>query len=234
LKTTLKHILGLIIIGINTFSFTDATAQTCDAQVTLIDERLSFNDLENFRTHVQCYVNLHEDPDVEIGIYTDDKPKDLPIAPDASDVLFESLMPFYDQGFISLRPPITEKYQSYIYEKLRETYQGALSEHESLDKILDRFEKIIGHDVLASMLNQQAEVQIADKIYKYTDIGLFEVDASQYPYLLEFMSSQRISADLLVDTDRTMGRAFLQTHASEDGSLTSLGNGTIKYFALKQ
>ncbi|NCP21468.1 MAG: hypothetical protein GW847_05665, partial [Zetaproteobacteria bacterium] len=51
---------------------------------------------------------------------------------------------------------------------------------------IDDLEDIIGDDAFASFLNGDGEVQVANNIYKYTDVGLFITPTNSYPELITY------------------------------------------------
>jgi hypothetical protein len=132
---------------------------------------------------------------------------------EASDEkISDFIQPFHDLGFYSLRPVVTEKnevslqkfykekfeiYQKNKYSDFKKRNSG--SDVDALD-YLDDFEDIIGDDTFAAFLNSNAEIQIANEIYKYTDVGLFITNEDKYNILQEYLSSKKISNDLMEPT----------------------------------
>ena len=51
------------------------------------------------------------------------------------------------------------------------------------------FEDIISDESFASLINGNGEIQVADTIYKYTDIGLFFVHKDHLNHLYDFLDS---------------------------------------------
>lgn len=109
---------------------------------------------------------------------------------DKSDVeIYEHVSKFYSKDFISLRPIVTDRNENEVYQKLTERKERYLdnlsiyrktspevqsrnSEDDYLSNI-DDLEDIIGDEAFASFLNSDAEIQVGNEIYKYTDVGLF-------------------------------------------------------------
>lgn len=65
---------------------------------------------------------------------------------------------------------------------------------------LDDLEDIIGDIAFSNFLNTEAEVQIGNQIYKYTDVGLFITEDSNYDKLENYLKINDISDDLLLPT----------------------------------
>ncbi len=94
------------------------------------------------------------------------------------------------KDIISLRPVVTEKNENLIAKKVarrvellkqNKRYMDYLSRKGSVSKLanedeiaddIDDLEEIIGDDAYGAFLDSRAEIQVADKIYKYTDVGL--------------------------------------------------------------
>ncbi|MDR2205547.1 MAG: hypothetical protein LBE36_05265 [Flavobacteriaceae bacterium] len=138
------------------------------------------------------------------------------------------------QGIISLRPVVTEQNEQKIYEKtlqrvelLRQNkrylaHQALMgkgdippdTELENVIDDIDDLEEIIGDDAFAAFLNEGAEVQIGNKIYKYTDAGLFITTVPNYDNLIVYLEGQNISDNLLYPTDPTVAENYVANHAT--------------------
>lgn len=73
--------------------------------------------------------------------------------------------------------------------------KGALNKIENEDVItddIDDLEEIIGDDAYSAFLDSRAEIQVADQIYKYTDVGLFIVQDSKYDELKQYLEVKAI------------------------------------------
>lgn len=132
--------------------------------------------------------------------------KDMP-----DDDLYNEMSKYYSEDFINLRPIVTNSNENKMYEqiekrkeKLFETIEKKsryknlkMTEENVLDNI-DDIEDIIGDDAFASFLNGDAEVQIGEDIYKYTDVGLFIT--KDYSKLEPYLEVNNISGNLLIPT----------------------------------
>ncbi|HSD06986.1 hypothetical protein [Flavobacterium sp.] len=117
------------------------------------------------------------------------------------------LEPLYKQNFYSLRPIVTEKNEEFLYNyyknKKEETqiFEKNNTQKSSNDlEYLDNSEKIIGDDTFAAFLNSDGEIQIANVIYKYTDVGLFYTAKNNFADLLLYLKNKNISTTLTKET----------------------------------
>lgn len=99
-----------------------------------------------------------------------------------------------------------------MYRKISSEEQRRSSDDDYLSNI-DDLEDIIGDEAFASFLNSDAEIQVGNEIYKYTDVGLFIT--TDYSKLNTYLEVKNISKDLLVRTDETSAREYL--NSSPDG-----------------
>ena len=90
--------------------------------------------------------------------------------------------PLYEKGFYSLRPIVTESNEQFLYDhyikivknnQLLKASNNAIENEDGPFDYLDDLEDIVGDDVFAAFLNNDAEILIDSKIYKYSDVGLF-------------------------------------------------------------
>lgn len=84
-----------------------------------------------------------------------------------------------------------------------------ISDEEIVDDI-DDLEELIGDDAYGAFLNDQAEIQVGQEIYKYTDVGLFVVSEEKYATLEPYLLSKNISTDLLVPTEESARMNYIQ------------------------
>lgn len=143
---------------------------------------------------------------------------------DASD---EEIANFVDKlDYIPLRPILTEKNERIVAEKLKIRIQKfreqqnfttqtsrntqLVSDDEIIDDI-DDLEEIIGDDAYGAFLNENAEIQVANDIYKYTDVGLFIVSEDHYETLNPYLASKNISNQLLVSTPLESKMQYIAT-----------------------
>lgn len=146
-------------------------------------------------------------------------------------------------NFESLRPVITEENGREVIEKIKQR-KVRFSENNSIEgkdnsaKLttidddealadLDDLEEIIGDDAYSAMLNGEAEIQVADKIYKYTDVGLFITPESTYNVLVNYLDVNSISRNLLEPTDVIVAQGFVESQPSD--KLVSI-NKNIEYY----
>ncbi|MEH7889578.1 hypothetical protein [Elizabethkingia meningoseptica] len=92
---------------------------------------------------------------------------------------------------------------------------------------LDDMEEIVGDDAYSAMLNSKAEIQVADNVYKYTDVGLFITPAENYAQLETYLEVRNISPNLLQPTPQYIAESFIKDKPVNE--ITPLGNG-IGYF----
>ncbi|MDE5450589.1 hypothetical protein BAX94_03915 [Elizabethkingia meningoseptica] len=92
---------------------------------------------------------------------------------------------------------------------------------------LDDMEEIVGDDAYSAMLNSKAEIQVADNVYKYTDVGLFITPAENYAQLETYLEVRNISPNLLQPTPQYIAESFIKDKPVNE--ITPLGND-IGYF----
>lgn len=104
---------------------------------------------------------------------------------------------------------IRERAKKFANSSSAKYISDVTSDEEILDDI-DDLEEVIGDDAYGAFLNDQAEIQVADQIYKYTDVGLFVVDEAKYTTLEPYLESKNISTDLLVPTESSAKLSYIQ------------------------
>lgn len=134
---------------------------------------------------------------------------------DASDEKIANFFhPLYEKGYYSLRPVATEANEEFLYNHyiklINDNPMRNVSNrlNEDVFDYLDDLEDIIGDDAFAAFLNNEAEIQIADDVYKYTDVGLFISKEDKYNIMTEYLDSKNISRDLVVNTDENAKTSF--------------------------
>ena len=157
------------------------------ADATVKNGRLYFQNKESLQNY---YNNLKDKEDKDIVKY------------------------FSGKDIISLRPIVTDENESEILNQTKKRFKELkknkrftnskfaskiTTENDIIDSI-DDIEEIIGDDAYATFLNNNGEIQVAEDIYKYTDVGLFIVDADEYPALISYLERKDISDDLLYPT----------------------------------
>ena len=155
---------------------------------------------------------------------------------EASDEkLIKYFQPLYEKGYYSLRPVVTENNEKFIYEhylkKVRSNQLRSTTNREDEDifDYLDDLEDIVGDDTFSAFLNDNAEILVADEVYKYTDVGLFISKEDKYNILQELLDVKNISQDLTIETSEIAKQAIL-TEYPADG-LTVI-NEDVSYFKL--
>jgi hypothetical protein len=153
---------------------------------------------------------------------------------DASDEKLSKLLdPMYKNGFYSLRPIVTESNESFLHEhykkKIKTNNQSKVIEEDAFD-YLDDLEDIIGDDAFAAFLNSDAEIQVADEIYKYTDVGLFFTKEVKLSILEEYLLSKNISLDLTIQTPLTVKQSIITEFPSNNIDGITIINEDVSYF----
>uniref|UniRef100_UPI0030BFC451 hypothetical protein n=1 Tax=Riemerella anatipestifer TaxID=34085 RepID=UPI0030BFC451 len=194
----------------------DVTPEVKITEASVLNGRLYFANKESLQF---AYDKVKDKEDEEIAEYIDSK------------------------NIVSLRPIVTEKNEKLIAEKMKmriaslkknprfmavssSNYNGTLNTALIEDDI-DDLEEIIGDDAYGAFLNGDAEIQVADKIYKYTDVGLFAVKADKYEHLISYLATNDISDNLLYPTEYNVKLAYIRN--SPSGALTPITDN-IEYF----
>lgn len=129
--------------------------------IKVVDGRLYFPNIETFQAY-----------------YEDVKEKDETMI---ANILASR---FYKKDFSSLIPIFNEDTEELYAEKqllaIKEQYRSVHKNvntptDEDIFEHFDDLEEIIGEDVFGSFLNSEAEIQVGNKIYKYTDRGVLIV-----------------------------------------------------------
>lgn len=184
--------------------------------------RLYFSSKELFVESYTKYVNL---PEEELG---------------------KKLMPLYKKGFYSLRPHVTAENEEFLYNHYKEkinlgtpgrtpaatakgngTVMPAPTEPPIFDDPLGPVE-FIGDDTFALYLNIDGEIQIGEDIYKYTDVGLFIADETEYATLEDYLGSTGVSDDPFVETELRVRDDL--TLVLPENLPTPVGAGNVVYY----
>lgn len=176
----------------------------------MVNGRLYFPNIESLR---YAYDKVKDEEDEVIADYIDDK------------------------DFLSLRPIITPDNENIILKEmeLRAMELNSSSDNlditpEDIEDHIDDLEEIIGDDAYAAFLNSDAEIQVADKIYKYTDVGLFIVQDEKYSDLKEYLNVHKISDNLLQPTDENIKNQYITSHKPNNSSQPMTVSNGIGYF----
>lgn len=102
------------------------------------------------------------------------------------------------QGFSSLQPEHSQNSSAYVAQ----TEQRKIAEHNKLSQMyptaralsnpqgIDDEDALIADPFFASILNEQREVQVGNKVYKYTVEGVFVVNADKVKDLYTFIAAE--------------------------------------------
>lgn len=182
---------------------------------SVINGRLYFPNKESLQ---YAYDNVKDKEDDDIAKYIDSK------------------------NIISLRPVITPKNEKLVAEKMKLRINNLKNNHrfmshsrnnnknlniELIEDDIDDLEEIIGDDAYGAFLNGDAEIHVDNKIYKYTDVGLFAVKENKYESLKSYLAAHNISDNLLYPTAPDIKVAYIKN--SPSGRLTLI-NENIEYF----
>jgi len=127
---------------------------------------------------------------------------------------------FYSKGFFSFKPIVHSRNEEFeldrhingIKSNTSGLHQSSLSIQDDFLDDFDDLEDVFGEEVFASFLNQEAELQVENKVYKYTDTGLFIVNVDKVDHLNDFLAFNQISTNFLDPTPEPIRIAFLNNH----------------------
>mgnify|MGYP003608347328 CR=1 FL=1 len=215
----IKLIICLFVLALFTYSCEDELVeknsnQNSISKATLKNGRLWFQSKEEFSKTFQSLADASE---YEIYNY---------------------FQPLYEKGFYSLRPIVTEKNEEFLYkhyikivknnELYRTSSRSSMDEDdESIFDYLDDLEDIVGDDVFAAFLNNEAEIVIADDIYKYTDVGLFISKEDKLNILIDVLENKNVSTDITIPTSTSAKQSILNEFPNDGLSPV---NGDVSYF----
>ncbi len=133
---------------------------------------------------------------------------------------------FYSKDFYSLKPIVNEQTEQLQVNrhlsKIKNNSKGLQQRSATSDKdLLENFDDL--EDVFTSFLNQEAELQVADQIYKYTDTGLFIAEVDEIDGLNSYLDEKQISRNLLEPTPETTRIAYID-ETNPCGGLTDVQN----------
>jgi hypothetical protein len=206
--------LSFLALGLNSCENelveTDSTQNFKD-EVTIKNGRLSFQSKEAFARVYKEYAEA-----------SDEK-------------LIKYFQPLYENGFYSLRPIASEENEKFLYDHYIKIVRNnpmrgtANKSGEDIFDYLDDLEDIVGDDTFSAFLNNDAEILVADEIYKYTDVGLFISKEEKYNILQDLLDTKSISKDLTIETAESAKQAILAEYPND--GLTAI-NGDVSYFKL--
>jgi hypothetical protein len=165
--------------------------QSAKTEFDVKNGRLHFESKESFAQLYYEYVNLPEEK------------------------LSDLLSPMYKKGFLSLRPIVTEKNEEAMYNLYKDklnlgrpvgtTAKSTQVVPAPVDPPIDDDPlgpiEFIDDETFSGFLNIDGEIQIGEEIYKYTDVGLFIAEESEYATLEDYLGSEEISPDPYVETE---------------------------------
>lgn len=206
--------IALCIVSCNEDFEDESTKLHTNSNIELKDGRLFFSNKVFLQNLIEEYKNKSEDE------------------------LYNYMKKYYDAGFLSLKAPVTEKNEGEIkkqYDIRIEKYLNSVAlksnrtenSNENYYDNIDEIEEIIGSELYAAFLNDQAEIQIADSIYKYTDAGLFISKASNYSDINTYLIQKNISTNMIDRTNETtLNNFFIENQVS---TITNL-SPTVSYY----
>ena len=195
---------------------TEGAEDQADLRIGVKDGRLFFPDIETFQAEYEKVKQLDDS-----GIYS-------------------KVSEFYNDDFIMLRPIVTDNNEFEIAKQLEmrelklkedfpEEFDNGIMKNATTEDVIehiDDLEDIIGDEAFAAFLNGEAEIQIGDEIYKYTDAGLFIT--TDYEDLTAYLDSKNISKNLLIASCPGDVYYFITNEIPETG-LTVIDTN-LKYF----
>lgn len=212
IKISILSLLSLIIFNSceNEKIDLNNTTQITLREVSLKDGRLLFPDKESLNKIYKEYANASDE---KLSIF---------------------LYPQYQKTFYSLRPIVTEKNEELIYNQYKNKIIFGDNQKKNTSKIaqynfdyLDAIEEVIGDDTFAALLNSDGEIQVGEDVYKYTDVGLFIVKANKLDILKNYLTTNKISQNLTIETSQTVKQTINKKFTQE--GLINI-NSDLSYF----
>lgn len=201
---------------------TDSVTETKFDDIKIINGRLAFTSKESFK---DFYNTMKDKDEEELASILDDN--------------------FYSKDFYSLVPIISEKTKSQAerhFNKYKEINRIDNTTRKDTAKIVDEIsdedifenfddiEEIMGEDVFESFLNENAEILVEGKIYKYTDKGLLIADVDFIQQMYDFMEANDVKSLSDIGEIDTSGEYPL---FNTDGGLKSVTDKVDSYLADK-
>lgn len=175
--------------------------------VSIKDGRLYFPTKEIFKEYMKKYIDASENE------------------------LTDFFNPLYVKGFYSLRPIVTEQNEQLVYNHYMKLISvpkmNSLKSGGDYFDYLDEIEDIIGDDVFAAFLNDKAEIQIEDIVYKYTDVGLFYTKENKLDELKSFLEVRNVSDDMKIETSDAAKTAMINAYPND--GITPI-NSNLTYY----
>ena len=214
---------ALLLVLVFTFSMFSIS---CEDEVDLVKTTSNKSDVPEIKNGRLCFESIESFKNL-YGKFIGKKDLEL-------QSYFDAL---YKNGFYSLRPIVTkfnvqfisEHYKSIILPESNQFAKNSDEVSESYADYVDAIEEIIGDDVFAALLNTRGEVQIADDIYKYTDVGLFMSKENKYQELENTLIEKNVSKDIKIATV-PLAIENIKTQYSNAG-VTNI-NSNVSYFKI--
>ncbi len=114
-------------------------------------------------------------------------------ADESNDEIYSYVNKFYNNDFSSLRIPATQSNEEKVLERYQKRAQRLSTEFDlnrtegDIYDDIDDLEEIIGDEAFSAFLNEQAEIQVGNTIYKYTDVGLFYATVDNFSVLDQYL-----------------------------------------------
>ncbi|MEL6637604.1 MAG: hypothetical protein AAFW73_15965 [Bacteroidota bacterium] len=138
---------------------------------------------------------------------------------------------YYSEGFYSLVPIVHEgnertEVPRHIARAKALSLELGYTQGIKDQTVLDNYEKLEGlysGEIFMSLVNEKAEIQIGEEIYKYTDTGLFIARKPEINDLQKYLVSQNISVNPLFATEASWSQEYAETN-NPCGGMTPVGN----------
>lgn len=214
MKKFLLLSISLLLLSCNDEDYQSSEQQSTDLvadNFTSLQGRLYFKSKEDF---VKIYNSKKDDP-----LKYQSKFNDL----------------YSKNEFISLTPSYSTEedlslYSSKIQNKSLQskTNSSPVYDENILDNI-DDLEDYFGEEAFSNFLNQDAELIIADQLYKYTDAGLFIVDFDSKENLYQYLDEKNINPDLLTNSESTIQNYIVSNNLQKGMTTLNSESGLSLY-----
>jgi hypothetical protein len=181
------------------------------SQISIIDSRLVFNSESDFKIVQRELQNELNENDSNVFSF------------------FNNL---YGDGFISLYPLVEdEDPNGFLNSRISDINNNENLNTEALNNF-DELEDAFGYETFSALLNANGEVQIDDRVFKYTDAGLFISPTDNYIELLTYLDERTISKDLLLSSSPVAVSDYISEN-NLCGGMQQI-SPTLSYFSLPQ
>lgn len=124
----------------------------------------------------------------------------------------------YENGFIPMKPNLSDDNLDLMEKLLNKgklNFKAYRKNSSDYEENIDDFEEIIGDDEYASFINNNGEIQVADSIYKYTDVGLYFVHESQISYLNDYLETAEVQNKIKLNNSNCNNELYEQPGVQE-------------------